>query len=88
MARILRPTVRTTELNGVFCHAPTAEAIRGGEERTPEGFITHWKRLNDTTRNSLALLEDRLGLLGKKAGPVLFQLLSQFERTARASASS
>ena len=80
---------RTTELNGVFYRTPTAEAVRGWEQRTPEAFIfawkasrfiTHWKRLNDTSRNSLALLEDRLRLLGKKAGPVLFQLPPQFEK--------
>src|SRR6516165_9292610 len=46
---------------------------------------SHWERLNDTSHNSLALLEDRLRLLGRKAGPVLFQHPPQFERTARAS---
>jgi uncharacterized protein YecE (DUF72 family) len=80
---------RTTELNGVFYRTPTVEAVCGWEERTPEDFIfawkasrfiTHWKRLNDTSRSSLALLEDRLRLLGKKAGPVLFQLPPQFEK--------
>jgi uncharacterized protein YecE (DUF72 family) len=79
----------TTELNGVFYRTPTAEAVRSWKENTPEGFvfawkaskfITHWKRLNDTSRNSLALLEDRLHLLGKKAGPVLFQLPPQFKK--------
>lgn len=79
----------TTELNGVFYRTPTVEAVRRWKERTPEGFvfawkaskfITHWKRLNYTSRNSLALLEDRLRLLGKKAGPVLFQLPPQFKK--------
>jgi uncharacterized protein YecE (DUF72 family) len=79
----------TTELNGVFYRTPTVEAVRNWQVRTPEDFvfawkaskfITHWKRLNDTSRNSLALLEDRLRLLGKKAGPVLFQLPPQFEK--------
>jgi uncharacterized protein YecE (DUF72 family) len=64
----------TTELNGVFYRTPIVEAVRSWKERTPEGFvfawkaskfITHWKRLNYTSRNSLALLEDRLRLLGK-----------------------
>src|SRR5881275_3714761 len=50
----------TTELNGVFYRTPTEEAVRGWADRTPEGFvfawkaskfITHWKRLNDTSRN-------------------------------------
>ena len=84
---------RTTELNGVFYRTPAVEAVRGWEERTPEGFIfawkasrfiTHWKRLNDTSRSSLALLEDRL-LLSKKVAPVLFQLPHNSKRTARAS---
>jgi uncharacterized protein YecE (DUF72 family) len=79
----------TTELNGVFYRTPPVEAVRNWQARTPEDFvfawkaskfITHWKRLNDTSRNSLALLEDRLQLLGKKAGPVLFQLPPQFEK--------
>jgi uncharacterized protein YecE (DUF72 family) len=79
----------TTELNGVFYRTPTEDAVRGWTERTPDGFvfawkaskfITHWKRLNDTSRNSIALMESRLRLLGDKAGPVLFQLPPQFEK--------
>jgi hypothetical protein len=31
-------------------------------------FITHWKRLSANCVNSLELLEDRLSLLGDKAG--------------------
>jgi hypothetical protein len=31
-------------------------------------FITHWKRLKDTSLNSLDLMECRLDLLGRKAG--------------------
>lgn len=80
---------RTTELNGVFYRTPTEEAVRGWAQRTPDDFvfawkaskfITHWKRLNDTSRNSLTLMESRLRLLGAKAGPVLFQLPPQFEK--------
>jgi uncharacterized protein YecE (DUF72 family) len=74
---------RTTELNAVFYRTPTEKAVRHWAESTPDDFIfawkaskfiTHWKRLSDTSRNSLALMESRLRLLGKKAGPVLFQL--------------
>jgi uncharacterized protein YecE (DUF72 family) len=77
----------TTELNGVFYRTPTVEAVRGWRDNTPEDFvfawkaskfITHWKRLTDKSRNSLALLESRLRILGAKAGPVLFQLPPQF----------
>jgi uncharacterized protein YecE (DUF72 family) len=77
----------TTELNGVFYRTPTVEAVRGWRDNTPDDFIfawkaskfiTHWKRLTDKSRNSLALLESRLRILGPKAGPVLFQLPPQF----------
>jgi uncharacterized protein YecE (DUF72 family) len=77
----------TTELNGVFYRTPTVEAVRGWRDNTPDDFIfawkaskfiTHWKRLTDKSRNSLALLESRLRILWPKAGPVLFQLPPQF----------
>lgn len=77
----------TAELNGVFYRTPTTEAVKGWREGTPAGFvfawkaskfITHWKRLTNKSRNSIALLESRLRLLGPKAGPVLFQLPPQF----------
>jgi uncharacterized protein YecE (DUF72 family) len=79
----------STELNGVFYRTPTEAAVRTWAEQTPEDFvfawkaskfITHWKRLNDTSVNSIALLESRLRLLGKKVGPVLFQLPPQFRK--------
>jgi uncharacterized protein YecE (DUF72 family) len=78
---------QTTELNGVFYRTPTPQAVRLWKEHTPEGFvfawkasrfITHWKRLSDKSVNSLALLEERLSLLGGKAGPILFQLPPSF----------
>jgi uncharacterized protein YecE (DUF72 family) len=80
----------TTELNGVFYRTPTEDAVRNWARQTPDEFvfawkaskfITHWKRLNDTSRNSLALMESRLGLLGDKVGPILFQLPPQFEKS-------
>jgi uncharacterized protein YecE (DUF72 family) len=79
----------TTELNGVFYRTPTEEAVRGWAEQTPDDFvfawkaskfITHWKRLKDTSRNSLDLLESRLRLLRGKVGPILFQLPPQFTK--------
>ena len=79
----------TTELNAVFYRTPTEAAVRTWAEQTPEGFvfawkaskfITHWKRLNQTSVNSLELLESRLRLLGEKVGPVLFQLPPQFRK--------
>ncbi len=77
----------TDELNGVFYRTPSLDAVRGWRENTPKDFvfawkaskfITHWKRLSDRSRNSLALIEERLRILGPKAGPVLFQLPPQF----------
>ena len=78
----------TTELNGVFYRTPTAEAVKAWQEQTggdfvfawkASKFITHWKRLSDTSKNSLELLEDRISLLRGKVGPILFQLPPQFE---------
>lgn len=78
----------TAELNGVFYRTPTLEAVRGWRDGTPDDFIfawkaskfiTHWKRLTGKSRNSLALMETRLRALGRKAGPVLFQLPPQFK---------
>jgi uncharacterized protein YecE (DUF72 family) len=77
----------TTELNGVFYRTPTREAVRSWREQTGKDFvfawkaskfITHWKRLSEKSVNSLELLEERLSLLGEKAGPVLFQLPPNF----------
>ncbi len=78
----------TTELNGVFYRTPSPRSVKTWREQTGPGFIfawkgskfiTHWKRLGDTSENSLALLEQRLSLLGDQAGPVLFQLPGSFE---------
>lgn len=81
----------TTELNGVFYRTPTRESVSAWHDTTPDDFvfawkaskfITHWKRLSDASRNSLELMEDRLSLLGGKAGPILFQLPPQFKADA------
>ena len=81
----------TTELNGVFYRTPTAAAVRSWEEQTGRNFvfawkasrfITHWKRLSENSENSLELLEDRLSLLDRKAGPILFQLPPNFSANA------
>jgi uncharacterized protein YecE (DUF72 family) len=72
-----------TELNAPFYRTPTLEAVRAWVEQTPHDFlfawkaskfITHWKRLLPHARNSVDLLETRLKALGRKCGPVLFQL--------------
>src|SRR3569833_562513 len=79
----------TAELNGVFYRTPSIEVVREWSDNTPDDFvfawkaskfITHWKRLSDRSCNSLALIEERLKILGAKTGPVLFQLPPQFTR--------
>jgi uncharacterized protein YecE (DUF72 family) len=71
-----------TELNAPFYRTPTEKAVQNWRDSVPEGFrfawkasrfITHWRRLNVDER-SMRLLESRLKLLGRKLGPVLFQL--------------
>src|SRR5688572_26627098 len=77
----------TTEVNGSFYRTPSTAAVCEWRKSTPphfvfawkaSKFITHWKRLNETCVNSIALMESRLKLLGPKLGPVLFQLPSRF----------
>ena len=81
----------TTELNGVFYRTPTPAAVKGWRQQSGDDFvfawkaskfITHWKRLSENSVNSLELLEDRLSLLGDKAGPILFQLPPNFPADA------
>jgi uncharacterized protein YecE (DUF72 family) len=81
----------TTELNGVFYRTPSLNAVKSWGAQTGDDFvfawkaskfITHWKRLSDNSVNSLALIEERLSLLGDKAGPVLFQLPPNFQADA------
>ena len=78
------------------CFLSNPEALRGWREQTGDDFvfawkaskfITHWKRLSENSVNSLALIEERLKLLGAKAGPVLFQLPPTFEADAERLAS-
>jgi uncharacterized protein YecE (DUF72 family) len=78
----------TAELNGVFYRTPTPDAVRSWKDQTGKEFIftwkaskfiTHWKRLSANSVNSLELLENRLSLLGGKAGPILFQLPPHFQ---------
>jgi uncharacterized protein YecE (DUF72 family) len=73
----------TTELNAPFYRTPMIETVQGWRDQTPPDFvfawkaskfITHWKRLGPTSKNSIALMASRLKILGPKAGPVLFQL--------------
>lgn len=82
---------QTTELNGVFYRTPTNDAVKSWRAQTGKNFvfawkaskfITHWKRLSHNSVNSLELVEERLSLLGNKAGPILFQLPPNFKADA------
>jgi uncharacterized protein YecE (DUF72 family) len=75
------------ELNGVFYRTPTTDVVARWRNETGQHFIfawkaskfiTHWKRLSENSINSLLLLDDRLSILGDKAGPILFQLPPNF----------
>jgi len=77
----------TTEINGSFYRTPSLEAVAAWRDQTPDEFlfawkaskfITHWKRLGETCENSIELMETRLRVLHRKAGPVLFQLPARF----------
>ncbi len=77
----------TAEINGSFYRTPSLAAVQAWHDQTPPDFvfawkaskfITHWKRLTDSCENSIALMETRLACLGRKLGPVLFQLPPQF----------
>lgn len=82
----------STEINGSFYRTPSLQAVRAWREAVPRDFvfawkaskfITHWKRLGGTSRNSIALMGTRLRALGRKAGPVLFQLPPQMRADAQ-----
>jgi uncharacterized protein YecE (DUF72 family) len=81
----------SVELNGVFYRTPTENSVQAWKAETgidfsftwkASKFITHWKRLSPASASSLALLEQRISLLGDKAGPILFQLPPQFSLDA------
>jgi uncharacterized protein YecE (DUF72 family) len=77
----------TAEINGSFYRTPSLATVEGWHDATPRQFtfawkaskfITHWKRLSEKSRDSIALMVSRLEVLGGKAGPVLFQLPPRF----------
>jgi uncharacterized protein YecE (DUF72 family) len=79
------------EINGSFYRTPALETVRRWRDETPDDFlfawkaskyITHWKRLGTTSRSSLRLMNTRLRALGRKLGPVLFQLPANFHADA------
>src|SRR5690242_6257527 len=72
----------TVEINNSFYRLPTEEAFKAWRDSTPADFlfavkasrfITHNKKLNDP-QSALDNLLPRAEILGRKLGPVLFQL--------------
>jgi len=72
----------TVEINNSFYNLPAATTFHGWHKRTPQGFIfavkasryiTHMKKLKDPGKSTRTFLE-RVGSLGEKLGPLLFQL--------------
>lgn len=75
-------TFDTVEINNSFYRLPGEAAVRRWRETVPDGFlfavkgsrfITHMKKLRDAEAPLSAFL-CRMGLLGDRLGPVLFQL--------------
>jgi uncharacterized protein YecE (DUF72 family) len=72
----------TLELNNTFYRLPTIAALEAWREVVPDNFVfavkasrflTHNKKLKDP-ENALENLLPRVEILGKKLGPILFQL--------------
>lgn len=78
----------TVELNATFYRLPSPETVDRWREGSPPGFrfavkgsrfLTHMKRLTDTTRG-LERFYERAGRLGEKLAVVLWQLPPQMKR--------
>ena len=72
----------TVEINNTFYHLPQEETLKKWHKLTPAGFlfavkanryITHIKKLKDT-KDELERFFEKVVLLKKRLGPVLFQL--------------
>lgn len=72
----------TVEINNTFYHLPKDQTLRGWGAGTPEDFlfackgsrfITHMKKLKDPQKSTKRFFH-AVSVLGKKLGPILFQL--------------
>ena len=72
----------TVELNNTFYHLPKPQSLKRWHTITPKDFIyavkasryiTHIKKLKDISEELTRFL-DLVGILGKKLGPILYQL--------------
>jgi len=82
MLRFYGERFNTVEINNTFYRMPAAKTLESWTEQTPETFrfsikasqkITHHQRLKQTD-DSVQYLFGQLKHLGKRLGPVLFQL--------------
>lgn len=78
---------RTVEINNTFYRLPAPETFAGWSQVVPAGFIfavkasrfiTHMKRLKEPER-SVKLFFSHMSRLGRKRGPILFQLPPQMK---------
>ena len=72
----------TVEINNTFYHLPQEQTLRKWQSKAPAGFlfavkanryITHIKKLRDT-RDEMQRFFERVELLKKHLGPILYQL--------------
>lgn len=82
MLRYYSERFAAVEINNTFYRMPSESVLRQWAEEVPDGFtfavkapqqITHRKRLKDVDE-PVRLLQDIAGALGKRLGPILFQL--------------
>jgi uncharacterized protein YecE (DUF72 family) len=75
-------TFSSVEINNSFYRLPERRTLRGWAATVPEGFvfaikasryITHMKKLKDP-KSSCRRFFERIGALGAKLGPIVFQL--------------
>jgi uncharacterized protein YecE (DUF72 family) len=78
----------TVELNNSFYHLPAETTFEAWRKNTPAGFrfavkgsrfITHMKKLGNVEEGTSRFIE-RVEILGRKLGPVLFQLPPKWKR--------
>lgn len=82
MLRFYMERFDSVEINNSFYKLPAVETLAGWKKATPPGFlfavkgsrfITHMKKLSDPVPSS-AKFFDRVTALGRKLGPILWQL--------------
>jgi uncharacterized protein YecE (DUF72 family) len=82
MLRYYAERLKAVEINNTFYRMPARETLLRWAEQVPEGFtfvlkasqrITHRQRLSPESAETVRLLFDTAGALGRRLGPVFFQ---------------